>query len=294
MVRRSKSHRSTVAEESADSLTPELVTAEDFTFNLMVYGDAGVGKTMLSCSAQDHPSMANVLLGDIEGGTLSIAHRGDIHKVTLTSTDDCGQLAWDLAQGKYSSVRTFVLDNGTELQTKNLEEIVQAAISGGRNEIKDRVGRKVRDRTIDDIWQEDYGRSTVQLKRLFRFCRDLPINFILTAHAKRVYPKVPDGTDLKTVQPIAIMPSLTNKLMESTMGYMDFVWCMEQDADEESATYGQRFLITANRGEYRCKTRGPRFFKAIGDIIQDPNLPEIYDTFIRTSTTKPKRKKVRS
>ncbi len=261
----------------------ELVTADDPTFNLLVFGKPGVGKTTLAATAQDHPKMKNVLFATIEGGMLSVAHRGDIHKKVITSTADLEQLAWRLARGELPSVKTLVVDNITELQTLNLQEIAQDAITGGRNMVKNRA------RTVDDLWQEDYMRSTNWLKRLFRFLRDLPIHVIYVAHAKYVYPKVPDGVDRTNLDPVAVLPSLTEKLCEATMGYMDFVWCLEQDAKT-----GKRFLITTSTNEYRCKTRGPLFLDAVGDVIETPTLPEIYDTFVQTAlggTERPKKTK---
>jgi hypothetical protein len=263
---------------------PYLVTAEQPTFNLLAFGDPGTGKTTFAASAQDHPEMKNTLFGNIEGGMLSIAHRGDIHAVDIKSTSDLEALAWAVAQGKYASVHTMVVDNITELQTLNLQEVVQGAIDGGRNMVRNRQ------RTVDDVWQEDYGKSTLQLSRLFRFLRDLPINIIFTAHAKRVYPKVPDGVDLSKIDPIAIVPSLSQKLMGAVMGYMDFVWCFEIDEDEEDINK-RHFAVTTSKGNYRCKTRGPRFFEAIGEIIVNPQLPHIYDLFVETSTRQPKQKK---
>lgn len=273
--------------EEADDDEVSLVTADNPTFNLLVYGDPGAGKTTFAATAQDHPDMQNVLFANIEGGLVSIAHRGDIHKKTIKSTAKLEELAWDLAKGKWPSVNTLVVDNVTELQTLNLQEIVQAAINSGRNMVKNR------ERTIDDVWQEDYMKSTKQLSRLFRFLRDLPMHVVFTAHMKRVYPKVPEGTDLTKIQPIAVVPSLSAKLMESLMGYVDFVWCLEQDTDKESDDPTRRFAITTSKGEYRAKTRGPRFFDAIGDVIEDPKLPEIYDTFVEESTAPPPRKKRR-
>jgi hypothetical protein len=261
-----------------------LVTAEQPTFNLLVFGDPGVGKTTFAASAQDHPQMANVLFANIEGGMLSIAHRGDIHAVDIKSTAELEALAWAVAQGEYPSVRTVVVDNITELQTLNLQEVVQESIDSGRKMVRNR------ERTVDDIWQEDYGKCTAQLSRLFRFLRDLPINTVFTAHAKRVYPKVPDGTDLSKIQPIAVVPALSQKLMGAVMGYMDFVWCFEIDQQAEKVE-DRHFAITTSKMEYRCKTRGPRFFEAIGDVIVDPKLPNIYDIFVETSTAPLPRKK---
>ncbi len=259
-----------------------LVTPEHPTFNLLVFGDQGNGKTVLGASAQDHPKMANVLFANIEGGMLSLVHRNDIHAEDIKTTQDVWDLGWRLANNEYSTVNTLVVDNITELQTLNLQEVVTAAIQGGRNMVKNRS------RTIDDLWQEDYKSSTSQLARLFRMLRDLPINVVFTAHAKRVYPKVPEGTDLTKVDPIAIVPNLTQKLMEHTMGYMDFVWCLE--IDEESETH-ERFLVTVTKGEYRCKTRGEKFYEAVGDIIKNPTLPDIYDTFVETAHRSTRRKR---
>ncbi len=263
-----------------------LVTAEQPTFNLLAFGDPGVGKTTFAASAQDHDAMKNVLFANIEGGMLSIAHRSDIHAVDIKSTADLEALAWAIAQGEYPTVGTIVVDNITELQTLNLQEVVQVAIDGGRNMVRNRQ------RTVDDVWQEDYGKSTKQLERLFRFLRDLPINTVFTAHAKRVYPKMPEGTDpvKANVQPVAVVPKLSQALMSATMGYMDFVWCFEID-DEAEDPDERHFAITTSKGEYRCKTRGPRFLRAIGETIVNPSLPEIYDTFVRTSTRQPRKKK---
>src|SRR5262245_1506319 len=176
--------------------------------------------------------MRHVLIANIEGGMLSIAHRGDIHAIDIKSTADLEALAWAISQGEYPTVRTVMVDNVTELQTLNLQENVLAAIAGGRNRVKNR------ERTVDDVWQEDYLRSTKQLSRIFRFLRDLDVNTILTAHAKYVYPKMPEGTDLTKLEPDKIVPSLSQQLMKAVMGYQDFVWTMEVDEETQ-----QRFLV---------------------------------------------------
>lgn len=255
----------------------ELVTAEDPTFNLLIYGDPGAGKTTFASSAQDHRDMKNVLFADIEAGLISIAHRGDIHKKRIIATSDLYDLAWDIAKGEFPTVNTLVVDNVTELQTLNLQEIVQSAINSGRNRVKNR------ERTIDDVWQEDWMKSTKQLARLFRMLRDLPINVVFTAQMKRIYPKVPDGTDLTKITPEAVMPSISAKLGEALMSYVDFVWCLENDTEKEMYEPGRRFAVTVSKGMYRCKTRGPKFSDEIGDVLEDPNLPDIYDLFVKTS-----------
>lgn len=228
--------------------------------------------------------MRKVAIADVEKGTLSVVHHSEnIRRRPVRSTADLEAIAWSFARGEQAEFQTVGIDNITEMQTINLRENVSAAIASGRNMVKNRQ------RTVDDIWQEDYLKSTSQLTRIVSMFRDLPVNLIVTAHMKRVYPNVPEGTDLTKIEPLFVVPSLSQKLMTNIMGLMDFVWCLEQETDEESKDYGKRFLVTVSKDIYRCKTRGPRFLKAVGEVIVNPTLPEIYDTFVRTSTPRKKR-----
>jgi hypothetical protein len=258
------------------------VTPDAPQFNAILYGDPGAGKTTLLASAQDCPEMADVLLGNVEGGTLSIAHRGDIVAIDLKKTSDAFDVFWKLVrrEKEFKRFRTFGLDSSTELQTVNLEEIVADAIQRGKT-----ASRSGKVRTIDDIWQEDYGKSTVQLKRLFRGLRDMRRHVIITALAKQVYPKVSEGTDMSKVDPIAVTPSLTAKLMTSVMGYMDFVWYVYFDQADK-----KHKVLTRTSGAYVAKTRGPRFAKAVGPIIVNPKMSEIYRTFVQSETARLRRR----
>jgi hypothetical protein len=251
---------------------------------LTIFGDPGVGKTIFGSTAQDHPSMRNVLFADVEKGTLSLAHRDDIKRRPINKTKDLEELAWAFASGELKDYHTVVIDNATDLQTMNIREVVERAIAGGRNMVKNRT------RTVDDVWQEDYLISTNELSRIFQMFRDLPINTVITTHLKRVYPRLPDGVDRSNVEPDALVPSLTQKLMERVYALSDFVWCLEHENDEESEHYGKRLMITVPKGAYKCKTRGARFLKSIGEVILNPNLPDIYDTFLRTANTTPSKR----
>lgn len=280
-----------------------LVQGDDPTFNIMIYGSPGIGKTWLAATAQDHPAMADILVLDVEGGLITVASRGDIMAQKLiaiskfqpipgqaTLPDGYSTLEdefWKLRNKSpgYENIRTVVIDSGSECQTLNLEIIVANSIRKNRN--------KHADREQDDIYVEDYGKSTSQLKRLFRYFRDLPINVIITALPKFVYPKTPDGKQKQNASPSAVMPWFTDKLAEAVRGYMDMVWYMFQAED------GKRYLLTHDMGVYKAKTRGIMFSRAIGDRIavrdagtdngEGHTLATLYDLWLETEVSKSQR-----
>lgn len=254
-------------------MPPYKVSVEKPRFKALIYGDAGTGKTTFAASAQDHPDMGDVLFINIEGGLLSVASRGDLLAEDAITTQKVEEILYALkarAEG-YESVRTVVVDSATELQTINLEEVVRAEFERGKN--KNRIN-------IDDIWQEDYGQSTTQLKRLFRGFKDLPINVIFTCLAKYVYPKGANTGPGTEVPPLAVLPSLTQKLGESLMGYVDFVWYAYRDGEDLK----DFCLLTQPSGQFRAKTRGKHFAEVIGPVITNGSLPEVYETFVAAET----------
>jgi hypothetical protein len=222
--------------------------------------------------------MADVAFWNIEGGLLSIAHRGDIRAVDIKSTEEIDSEFWLLKrkEGQYATVRTIIVDSGTELQTINLQEIVIAAMAKGRSK-----GGKQRD-SQDEIWQDDYGKSTAYLRRIYRQLKDLPHNVVITALAKYTYPKSsadPGRSEAQAralgVEPLIVLPSMTQKVAESLMGYMDFVWYTFYDQEDDSYK-----VLTKSSGSYRAKTRGPHFQKALGDVVVQPTLKQVYDLYV--------------
>lgn len=250
-----------------------LITPKIFTknMNILIYGDPGCGKTHLAGTAQDHELMRDVLVFNIDGGILTLAQRGDIHAVDIKSLDQLEIELHKLASNdpEYTGIKTVVLDNITELQLMSLDTIVA-------NEYRERI-KKDKNYSIDDIYQEDYGKSTKQLQRLLRGFRDLPIHTIYIAHKKD---KIRKGTTVIEES----KPSLTDKLCTSVMGYMDYVWYLyTQDVmiktENGGYSYTERFMLTQPMNNFRAKTRGSQFAEAIGSVVQSPNLSTIMDIY---------------
>ncbi len=259
-------------ESNGDELEMYRVVPEQPHIKALIYSEPGAGKTTLAATAQDHPAMAPVLYANIEGGLISVAHRRDLHAVDIRSTAHLYELYRRIKnkEGDFAGVRTVVIDNITELQTMNLDEIVTREVEAGKNSNRE---------SIDDIWQEDYGTSTVQLSRIIRWFKGLDANLILTAHAKFVYPPTSNSRQrgaAADAEPLAVLPMLTQKLMKSVMGMVDFCWYLQYDPESK-----KRLMLTRPDGIFQAKTRGPRFAKAIGAVVTNPDMPTLYNTLVK-------------
>jgi hypothetical protein len=156
----------------------------------------------------------------------------------------------------------------------NLEEIVRQAVE---KEAKQK-GASARKTDIDEFWQDDYGKSTNQLKRIFRWYKSLPINVIITALPKKVYPRRRGSQE--DVEPIEVRPAFTNKLGDAVMGFVDFVWYLWEAEGEDGKTH--RYMLTHNKGIFQAKTRGVKFAEALGEVVVDPYLPDLYELFLKS------------
>jgi hypothetical protein len=175
--------------------------------NLLVYGEAGVGKTRLAGSASLVPEMCPVLLLDAEAGALSLAgDMRDVDVVRVTSAEQVDKIYGSL----YDSCpyKTVVVDSLSELQKQSMRGIMRAVVA------------KDSDRDPDIASVREWGKNSEQIRRIVRAFRDLPCNTIFTA--------LTDESKDERTGITRLRPGLPGKLKGEVSGYVDIVLYMYQ------------------------------------------------------------------
>jgi hypothetical protein len=210
--------------------------------------------------------MKDVLLIKCEDGSLTIKHQDAQATDLIKSVSDLDEVFWGLANKKkgYETFKTVIIDSGTEALTMCLQEVVEKNCEVDKTKDPDRVSIR------------DYGDANFIMTRLFRRFRDLPMHVFITAQVREEYKSDDPATRMKT-GPNICLPDFTPKLATRVMQYMDFVWALHVDKD------GVRKLLTRPKGVWRAKTRGEAFADALGEVVSNPTLPELFELLKKTS-----------
>ena len=245
----------------------EIKKVEDRTegLNILLYGESGVGKTILAGSASGVPEMSPVLVIDIEGGTESLKHTyPNVDVVRVQTWKDMQNVYNELAVGK-SGYKTVILDSLTEIQKFNMYDIMDKAVKARANQDPDVPGMR------------EWGINLEQCRKLVRAFRDLPMNAIFTALAKD------DRNDRTGV--ITTRPSLSGKLAAEVAAFLDIVgyYYVKQvvdPADKEKVGLS-RLLLTSTTEQYVAKDRSGR----LPQVIVNPTMQTIFDIMTQTPQT---------
>jgi len=222
--------------------------------NMLVYGDSGVGKTVLAASAAAVKEMSPVLLLDVEGGTFSIREKyADVDVVRVQTWKDM-QAVYD-ALFNNLTYKTIILDSLTEIQKFSMYNIMD-----------DLVGREP-DRDPDVPGMREWGKNTEQIRKIVRAFRDLECNAIFTALAT-------SDKDAKTGI-LKTKPSLSGKLKDEVAGFVDEVVFMYKKIMGDDI---KRLLLTSGTDQQVAKDRSDK----LPVIIEDPTMMKLYDYMFNT------------
>lgn len=224
--------------------------------NLMIYGDSGAGKTLLSGTAAFVPELTPVLFVDVEGGTLTLSHfedTADIDVVRVTEWNSM-QKVYDQLYGGKHPYKTVVIDSLTEMQ-----KLAMASQLGYGKSI-DPGG------SIPEF--KDWGINTEQMRRLVRAFRDLPMNTIFTALSMDVpMPRNP-AIEIKK-------PMFTKKLANEIPAFFDILFYLYVKERKDQANLRLVQTDKSDRVVAKCRVQG------VPPIIENPTMDSLYDMLIR-------------
>lgn len=232
-------------------------------FNVMLYGDPGVGKTLLASTAQDHPDLAPVLILDTEGGTATIRDRYDIDVLEVKSIKAMNEafehLRKDAANGE-QYYRTVALDSLTEFQKVDLADVMVDAVAKNSREDKDVAS------------QRSWGITINHTRALVRGFRDLPYNVIFTALAK---------TDQDSDNTIITSPNLPGKLAGEIPGFLDVLGYMYVEINKGVSE--RRLQVQPTR---RVKAKDRLGVSQGKGVVINPTIPMLWNNMLNVTDDK--------
>lgn len=229
----------------------------------IVYGHFGVGKTYFAATAALHPEMGPAMIVNIEDGGITASNLSLMETPPCVTTGDVEAAFFNIANPKHewSQYGTIIVDSGTALQQMSLAEITRANSKGG---------------STLQISPRDYGHSTIMLVDLLRKFKNLQKHVIVTAALREDF-NTDDPIQKRRLGPCHVAPDFTPALARKVNHIYDHVWCMTVDK-------GKRYLLTQRQGVYEAKTRGFEFAQKLGAVVEEPNLPKIFDLFKQTQS----------
>jgi hypothetical protein len=242
------------------------------SMKVLLYGRPGAGKTWLAAQASNVPAMSPVayMTSDAsEADTLKKAAPLAYH-LPIKKFDDFWNIYNDAAVGLKDPsklpFKTVVIDTGTEAERMWMRDIrTDLVIRGTRP-----GGGEI---NVDVPSVREWGQSISGMRRLVRAFRELPVNFIVTAHEKEMR----DNAGVTWFK-----PDFPGKLANQAAGMFSCVWYVhvvaERELDTTSAsrrhiiTSERRILLTGFTEGFVCKTRAG----TLPRVVEEPDMAQLY------------------
>ena len=219
-------------------------------FNMLVYGESGVGKTTLAGSADLVPEMRKVLVLDIEGGLRSIKSRyPDVESVRI-KTWDAMKNVYDRLYAGDLDYNTVIIDSLTEAQKMSMDLIMRKLV------------QEHEERSVDVPGIREWNINIEQTRKFVRLFRDLPLNIIFTA-----LPRVDKNERTGATR---TKPSLSGKVADEVAGFLDIVAYLYT---KEHNGENKRMLLCGATQDTVAKDRTDK----LSQVIVDPNMSIIWN-----------------
>lgn len=218
----------------------------------LVWGPQGHGKTWFVGTMALDDRTAPVLILDFEGGA-GITLRGlpGPHEVVkVTSWDD------------YNTQFERLVDNKDGFKSVAIDSLSETVVFAQFSILASEASRR---KEPDLIQQQDYNIAGVQIKRLVREFRDLPMHVIFTASAQAI---------VDPREGLISKPSMSGKLADDIPGTVDVSAYVAVTEDGDGKPL--RSLVLQNYPKIRTKVRTPWGVVAPDDI-DNPTITTVLD-----------------
>ena len=228
---------------------PSITALEDFdeSVNILVYGDSGVGKTVMAGPAPNGLFLAT------ERGVIAAKRQGSTAKVwQCHSWDDVDKAYKWLRDNPDHGFSWVMIDSLTEFQQLMLRWILDRAVTENPN----------RDPDIPAI--QDHQKWQNMYKRYVRQFNDLPVNVLYTATAFRRNDE--EGEDI-------VLPDILGKdygISQWTCAAMHVVGYLSIRKSAKTQQK-QRRLLTETQPPYFAKDR----YNVLVPYLSNPNMVEV-------------------
>lgn len=229
----------------------------DRQIKAIIFGPPGHGKTHFLGTAVFDPRTSPIFILDFEGGVLDVLQGlpggpdgPDWYHIPIKSWEDFNE-AYERIEKNEENAKAVAIDSLSETHIFALMNLLEDTT--------------IRRDDINLLRQDDYGKAMVQLRRLTRTFRDLPLHVFYTAHSKE---------EIDPKEGIVKMVSLSGKLATEIPGMMSVVGYLALSEDDEGKT--QRVLLLQNYAKIRTKVRTPWGISA-PDEIEDPTVTDMLD-----------------
>jgi AAA domain-containing protein len=221
----------------------------------LIFGPYGSGKTHFLGTAQLDERTSPALYLDFEGGEQTLSGLG-VDMVQVRSWEDFNEVYAYLADGKHE-YRSILLDSLSETHIFALLNILDESAAS-------------RDPSLLQI--QDYGKASIQMRRLIRAFRDLPYHVLMTAQSK-------EDTEARVGK--VKKPALPGQMADEAPGLFDLCGylAISPVQDEKTGeTREMRSLLLKNFSQFRVKIRtGWGQEDTVPDYIDEPTVGSLLD-----------------
>lgn len=228
--------------------------AGESTFcNALIFSPHGHGKTHMLGTANEDERTSPILVLNFEGGTHTLAG-SDVDVFDVHTWDDYNE-AYEILSDPDCKYKSAGLDSMSETQIFGMLSILE----------------KDTKRVDPDLMaQQDWGVILIQMRRLVRHFRDLPMHVFFTALAgDTVVPR------LGTIR----APLLQGAFQKELPGIVDVVGYLAVEESDDADEDGTRFLLLSSVAypKFQVKARTPWGVR-IPSEIEDPSIGDLLDT----------------